>query len=383
MTYVLQVSTTDEVNTTNFSIKTDNTTTRHNVDNHENWKRVLETALPITNLFSAKDWYNSMKTVEAIKDANKCGALHFAAFEGQTEICKYLLEDLKLEIDSRDDDGETALIHAARQGHTATAKYLIDHGADPTIASNLGATALHHSAGMGDIELLEHLPSKGINPDLESDAGTPLPIRVELDLLEWLKPYTDVTIVELGKRGVKSLLAVPISFVSEHIETLEEIDVEYKELALESGIEKWGRVPALGCELSFIFDLADAVIESLSYVGAMAVSNVNARQSLVPLGSVEELLAAYNSTDIIIRDASPVTVIISEAIESHLPKTAKDIPKATKAPTKVKKMGEDLKRKALTEATNFQQSNAFEITRKISNEPSRNFVSKTDIHPSP
>lgn len=85
------------------------------------------------------------------------------------------------------------------------------------------------------------------------------------------------------------------SFVSEHIETLEEIDVEYKELALESGIENWGRVPALGCEPMFISDLADAVIESLPYVGAMAVSNLEARQSLVPLGSVEELLATYDS----------------------------------------------------------------------------------------
>ncbi|XP_077221503.1 ferrochelatase-2, chloroplastic-like [Tasmannia lanceolata] len=113
--------------------------------------------------------------------------------------------------------------------------------------------------------------------------------------VEWLKPYTDETIVELGQKGVKSLLAVPISFVSEHIETLEEIDVEYKELALKSGIEKWGRVPALGCEPNFISDLADAVIESLPYVGAMAVSNLEARQSLVPLGSVEELLAAYDS----------------------------------------------------------------------------------------
>ncbi|KAE9602742.1 putative protoporphyrin ferrochelatase [Lupinus albus] len=113
--------------------------------------------------------------------------------------------------------------------------------------------------------------------------------------VEWLKPYTDDTIVELGKTGVKSLLAVPISFVSEHIETLEEIDVEYKELALKSGIENWGRVPALGCEPTFISDLADAVIESLPYVGAMAVSNLEARQSLVPLGSVEELLAAYDS----------------------------------------------------------------------------------------
>ncbi|CAL5385727.1 unnamed protein product [Camellia sinensis] len=46
---------------------------------------------------------------------------------------------------------------------------------------------------------------------------------------------------------------------------------------------------------TFISDLADAVIESLPYVGAMAVSNLEARQSLVPLGSVEELLAAYDS----------------------------------------------------------------------------------------
>jgi len=87
--------------------------------------------------------------VDAIKDANKRGALHFAALEGQTQICSYLVDDLKLRIDDKDDDGETALIHAARQGHTATAKYLIDHGADPTIASNLGTTPLHHSAGIG------------------------------------------------------------------------------------------------------------------------------------------------------------------------------------------------------------------------------------------
>ncbi|KAF6994282.1 hypothetical protein CFC21_011024 [Triticum aestivum] len=126
--------------------------------------------------------------------------------------------------------------------------------------------------------------------------------------VEWLKPYTDETIIALGQRGVKSLLAVPISFVSEHIETLEEIDVEYKELALQSGIKHWGRVPALGCEPTFISDLADAVIESLPYVGAMAVSNLEARQSLVPLGSVEELLAAYDSK----RDMLPPPVIVWE-----------------------------------------------------------------------
>ncbi|CAL5080699.1 unnamed protein product [Urochloa decumbens] len=87
--------------------------------------------------------------------------------------------------------------------------------------------------------------------------------------VQWLKPYTDEVLVELGQKGVKSLLAVPVSFVSEHIETLEEIDMEYKDLALESGIENWGRVPALGCTSSFISDLADAVVEALPAASAL------------------------------------------------------------------------------------------------------------------
>lgn len=87
--------------------------------------------------------------------------------------------------------------------------------------------------------------------------------------VQWLKPYTDEVLVELGQKGVKSLLAVPVSFVSEHIETLEEIDMEYRELALESGIKNWARVPALGLTPSFIMDLADAVIEALPSAAAI------------------------------------------------------------------------------------------------------------------
>ncbi|KAK9292321.1 hypothetical protein L1049_020287 [Liquidambar formosana] len=113
-------------------------------------------------------------TVADVKDANKRGALHFAAREGKTEVCKYLLEELKLDVDTKDEDGETPLLHAARQGHTDTAKYLLEHGANPAIPSDLGATALHHSAGIGDIELLRFLLSKGVDVDSQSDAGTPL-----------------------------------------------------------------------------------------------------------------------------------------------------------------------------------------------------------------
>ncbi|XP_078159764.1 ankyrin repeat family protein [Carex rostrata] len=114
------------------------------------------------------------KTVEAVKDANNRTALHFAAREGRTDVCEFLLGELKLEPDARDDDGETPLIHAARQGHFGTVKYLLEQGANPSASSNLGATALHHAAGIGNIEIMELLIPKGVDLESQSDAGTPL-----------------------------------------------------------------------------------------------------------------------------------------------------------------------------------------------------------------
>lgn len=82
--------------------------------------------------------------------------------------------------------------------------------------------------------------------------------------VEWLKPYTEDAIVELAQQGVKDLLVVPISFVSEHIETLQEIDIEYREIAEESGVENFRRVPALNTHPVFIDALATLVVEALN-----------------------------------------------------------------------------------------------------------------------
>jgi protoporphyrin/coproporphyrin ferrochelatase len=58
------------------------------------------------------------------------------------------------------------------------------------------------------------------------------------------------------------LVVVPISFVSEHIETLEEIDIEYRELAEEAGIHTFNRVPALDTDPTFITTLVNLVLEA-------------------------------------------------------------------------------------------------------------------------
>jgi len=82
--------------------------------------------------------------------------------------------------------------------------------------------------------------------------------------IEWLRPYTDDVLPDLGQKGIKNLVVVPISFVSEHIETLEEIDIEYRELAEENGITNWRRCPALNTDEGFIEDMADMVMDALS-----------------------------------------------------------------------------------------------------------------------
>ncbi len=80
---------------------------------------------------------------------------------------------------------------------------------------------------------------------------------------EWLQPYTEDVLEQLGNSGTKELIVVPISFVSEHIETLQEIDIEYREIAKQNGIESFRRVRALDTYPLFIEGLADLVASCL------------------------------------------------------------------------------------------------------------------------
>ena len=77
--------------------------------------------------------------------------------------------------------------------------------------------------------------------------------------LKWIGPSTDDVIVENSKLG-KKIVVVPIAFVSEHSETLVELDIEYKELANKNGCKNYIRVPALGTNTDFINSLSNLVI---------------------------------------------------------------------------------------------------------------------------
>jgi|TARA_B100000902_G_scaffold118797_1_gene119267 ferrochelatase len=77
--------------------------------------------------------------------------------------------------------------------------------------------------------------------------------------LRWIGPSTEDTIVENSKLG-KHIVLVPIAFVSEHSETLVELDIEYKELADKNGCKDYSRVPALGINENYIKAMSNLII---------------------------------------------------------------------------------------------------------------------------
>jgi len=79
--------------------------------------------------------------------------------------------------------------------------------------------------------------------------------------LKWIGPSTDEIIIKYSKEK-KGIVIVPVAFVSEHSETLVELDIEYKKLAEKNDCSFYKRVPALGIEENFIKGLEALVLKN-------------------------------------------------------------------------------------------------------------------------
>lgn len=99
--------------------------------------------------------------------------------------------------------------------------------------------------------VMSHLPGVPHRLAFQSRTG---PVR-------WLEPSVADELAALAGQGVRRVVVVPVSFVSDHIETLYEIDVEYGELARSLGFDAFRRSPSLNTRPSFIRALAQLVRE--------------------------------------------------------------------------------------------------------------------------
>ena len=84
--------------------------------------------------------------------------------------------------------------------------------------------------------------------------------------LKWLQPSIDVEIAHAGAEHMP-LVVLPIAFVSEHSETLVELDIEYRHRAEAAGVPAYVRVPAVGTTATFIAGLSRLVTDALGRTG--------------------------------------------------------------------------------------------------------------------
>jgi ferrochelatase len=82
---------------------------------------------------------------------------------------------------------------------------------------------------------------------------------------KWLAPSLTDTIDSLGRAGEKYLLVIPVSFVTEHIETLHEINIEAREEAEKAGVKQFEMIAAVGDSPAFIAALADLVRTAVTH----------------------------------------------------------------------------------------------------------------------
>ena len=79
--------------------------------------------------------------------------------------------------------------------------------------------------------------------------------------LKWIGPSTEKVIKDEAKKG-KIIVVVPVAFVSEHSETLVELDIEYRKLAEENGSKEYIRVPAVTANQDFINSLKSSILQA-------------------------------------------------------------------------------------------------------------------------
>jgi ferrochelatase len=179
-------------------------------------------------IFCISSWYNHPLYIEALVDVIKKGMESFTP---------------SLALHPRGGGVGGGDIHVLFSAHSLPQK-IIDEG-DPYVYQIMGTIE----------EIIKRISIKW-HLSYQSKSG---PVK-------WLEPSTDEKLKELAGEGVKNVLVVPISFVSDHIETLYEIDILYKNLAEKLGI-KLKRVESLNTHPVFIGALKDMVQKNVKEAG--------------------------------------------------------------------------------------------------------------------
>ncbi|MCL7050527.1 hypothetical protein MKW94_015070, partial [Papaver nudicaule] len=118
------------------------------------------------------------------------GVIHCAAAEGKLNVLDYLIQELGIDVDLKDERGDS-LTYATVVGNMNTVEYLLGKGADPKMSNTNGYTPLHCAAEKGHTEILTRLLSRGVDVNALSVYGTPVGLAAKSGQLETLQILLD------------------------------------------------------------------------------------------------------------------------------------------------------------------------------------------------
>ncbi|RMF56913.1 MAG: ferrochelatase [Bacteroidetes bacterium] len=127
--------------------------------------------------------------------------------------------------------------------------------------------------------------------------GHDLPFHVTFQsmagLAEWLAPETEETVVELARQGARAVLMVPVSFVSDRLETVYRLDVRLREKAEQRGLVHFEVTSGLNCHPLFIEALSEVVLSQIRWPESVAgVGDGVAPYAICPVGRAGVYAAA-------------------------------------------------------------------------------------------
>jgi len=119
---------------------------------------------------------------------------------------------------------------------------------------------------------------------------------------KWLQPSLTATLEGLASDGVKRMLVIPISFLTEHIETLHEINIEAREHAEALGVTDFHMMPALNDSPLLIRALADLVLRAVGRRAGVASLATCNRGTAVPSGSLSRSRRCLAHSEYMLRE---------------------------------------------------------------------------------
>lgn len=111
--------------------------------------------------------------------------------------------------------------------------------------------------------ILDYLRNKSERKEIYKNIRTELCFQSKVGPVKWLEPSTVETVQKLAKEGIKNMLVVPLSFVSDNIETLYELGIFVRDIAIKNGVKKFVVAEALNDSETFIEALKNIVLEAV------------------------------------------------------------------------------------------------------------------------